>query len=62
MDDKVKALLFAYLKLTPSQKSSFREELEKLERGSLYEQRTYSEKLEKSLGPLFSGACPTCGK
>ena len=62
MDEKVKELLSAYLKLGPAQRRQFREELDKYERGSLNEQRHYGEKLEKSLGPLSSITCPRCGK
>lgn len=62
MDEKVKQLLSAYLELSPSQKIKFREELDIYERSSYTEQRNYSEKLNKSLGPLSSIACPRCGK
>lgn len=62
MDDKVKQLLLAYSELTSTQKDQFRDELRRYENKYLSEQRTYSEELKKSLGPLDSNACYACGR
>lgn len=62
MKEKTKLLLKAYLALTEIEKEAFEKQLREYKSKSILERRTYSEALNKSLGPIMGTRCAVCGK
>ena len=62
MNAKIKNVLRGYLNLNSQEKNIVREELKKLGNNAILEDRSYSDVLNKSLGPLSQGICSCCGK
>lgn len=62
MNEKTKSLLKEALKLTKSEREILIFEIKNFDSKPLFEQRNFSEALNKSLGPLSGNRCPVCGK
>lgn len=62
METKTKAILKAILTLSKTEREVLLNEVKKYDSNTILEQRTFSESLQKSLGPLSDNRCPVCGR
>jgi hypothetical protein len=62
MEEKTKLLFKAYLSLTEIEKEAFEKQLLEYKSKGILERNTYSEALNKSLGPIMGARCAVCGK
>ena len=62
MDHKTKLLFKAFLDLKQSEKEEFIKALREYNSKTIFEQRSYSDSLNRSLGPISGAKCAVCGK
>lgn len=62
MEEKTKRVLRAASALSKSEREALAAAITNYERVALSESRTFSEVLNRNLGPLMTSGCPVCGK
>ena len=62
MEEKTRLLFKAYLALSSKEKEAFQKSAREYNSKNIFEQRSYSEALNKSLGPIMGAKCAVCGK
>lgn len=62
MEEKTKLILKAYLSLSLAEQEAFQNAAREYSSKNIIEKGTFSEALNKSLGPIMGAKCAVCGK